>query len=372
MAKEPLGLGLVGCGAFGRFCLEAYAALGEVRIAAVADVAKGAADALAAAFSVPAHYAPEGLIARDDVQIVHVATPPGTHRELVLAAAGAGKHCLCEKPLALTVAQADEMLAAAKSAGVIAPVDFVLRHNEVTEAVKDIIDSGVLGKVLSARLTNCASDGSLPPGHWFWNREMSGGIFIEHGVHFFDLYRYWLGAGEVLDAHAEAREGTGQQDRVTCTVRHAGGAVASHYHGFDQPTMLDRTDHRLVCELGDIRVEGWIPLTVAVDGVLDDDGASRLAGNCPWDSLEILERYTPERGQAGSRGKQRNLTQRIRLRYTPNPDKQAVYADSVRALLADQVAYLRDRAHQRVVTEENGRESLALAAAAVRLAAGRP
>ena len=373
--EKPLGLGLVGCGAFGLFCLEAFAEMDSVRPAGVADVRKDAAAAAAATFGVPACGDPGELIARGDVDLVHVATPPSSHHELVLAAAKAGKHVLCEKPLATTVADADEMLAAARQAGVVCPVNFVLRYNAVTEGVKAVIDSGVLGGVLSARLTNCASDTPLAPEHWFWDKAVSGGIFIEHGGHFFDLYGYWLGPGEVISAHAETREGTGQEDRVTCTVRHAGdaeagrtAAVASHCHEFDQVLMMDRTDHRLVCELGDIRVEGWIPLALTIDAAVDDRGAERLAACCPGAEVEVIEQFGPERRSVTSRGRPRSLTRRVRLRWRPDTDKQAVYVGSVRALLADQIAFIRDPAHQRRITEANGREAVALAEAAARLA----
>ena len=367
--NEPLGLGLVGCGAFGRFCLDAFSQMDEIRIAAVSDVRQEAADAFARAFGVPACNDPGELIARDDVAIVHVATPPSTHHELVLAAARAGKHVLCEKPLACSVADAEEMLAAADRAGTIAPVNFVLRYNPTVDCVKAIIDSQVLGKVLSGRLTNCAGDTPLGPDHWFWNKALSGGIFIEHGVHFFDLYSHWLGDGRILSAHAELREGTAQEDRVMCTLGYDRGAVASHYHGFDQMAMMDRTDHRLVCERGDIRVDGWIPLSLSVDAAVDDEGAEILRNLCPGSEVEVLQTYagTPTTG----RGKQRLVTQRMRLSHTPQPDKQTLYAQSVHALLADQVAFIRDGSHERRITEANGLAAVALAERAAALAAGR-
>jgi len=369
-AGKSTGLGLIGCGAFGKFCLQAYSTLPDVRIAAVCDVRRDAADSLAAVFNVPAVYKPAELFARKDVDLVHLATPPSSHHELVLAAVAAGKHCLCEKPLAMNIAQADAMLAAATPAGRIVPVNFVLRYNAVTDAVKAIIDGGVLGKVLSARLTNCASDSQLGANHWFWDRSVSGGIFIEHGVHFFDLYRHWLGAGRVISAHTEFREGTDQQDRVTCEIRHANGAIASHYHGFDQVGPLDRTDHRLVCELGDIRVGGWIPLTLTVDALVDDGGADALAACAPGCSTDVVEHFSGEYTETRGRGRTRRVTQRVRLGYTPNPDKPAAYANSVRDLLADQLAYLRAAEHPRRVSEDNGRAAVALAEAAARLAAG--
>jgi predicted dehydrogenase len=366
---RPVGLGLVGCGAFGAFCLEAFSRLDAVRIAAVADVRKDAADALGGRFGVPAFGDPEGLIACDDVDLVHIATPPSTHYELLLAAAAAGKHALVEKPLALTVAHADEMLSAASRAGTIAPVNFVLRYNAITQATKAVIDSSVLGQVLSARLTNCAADSNLPPGHWFWDRGLSGGIFLEHAVHFFDLYRHLLGDGRVIAAHTETREGTDQQDRVTCLVRHESGALASHYHGFDQIGPMDRTTHHLVCESGDMRLSEWIPLTLEVNAAVDEQGLAILSECCPGCRIEVLETYEADRTTVLGRGKQRHVTQRVRLTFRPNEDKQAVYADSVRALLTDQISYLRDRSHARRVSESNGREAVALAEAAAKLAA---
>ncbi len=367
-SNKPLGLGLIGCGAFGRFCLDVYSGMDGVQAAAVADVYKDAADATAKTFGVPGFGDPEELIARDNVDIVHIATPPSTHHELAMQALKAGKNVLCEKPLAMNVAQADEMLAAARMYGKISPVNFVLRYNAVTETVKTVIDSGVLGEVLSVRLTNCAADSNLSQDHWFWNKHISGGIFIEHGVHFFDLYRQLLGPGNVIDAHTETRPGTKQEDRVMCTVRHDNGAVVSHYHGFDQIAQMDRTNHRMVCEMGDIWIEGWIPLRITIEAAADNDGVRRLTECCSGADVEVLEEYRGKLRDVTGRGRPRHVTRRIRLRCCPNADKQAVYSDSVRNLMADQIAFIRDRKHVRRITESNGRDALVLAEAAVKLA----
>jgi len=367
---ERLGLGLIGCGGFGRFCLDAYAEMRQVRIAGVADVAAAAAEAAGRAFGVPFFADPLDLIARPDVHIVHLATPPDTHHALALAVIGAGKHVLCEKPLALTVEQADEIVRAAADAGVAAPANFVLRHNAVADTVKAVLDAGVLGRPLAARLTNCAADTKLGEGHWFWDRAVSGGIFVEHGVHFFDLYAHWFGPGHVVSACTEKREQTDMEDRVTCLIRHDSGVLASHYHGFDQTILMDRTEHRIVCEMGDIRVMGWIPLAIAIDAAVDDAGAARLAELCSDAKIEVLQEYRPAEGAARGRGVDRRVTRRVHLQHCPNPDKQAVYTRGVQHLLADQIAWIRDRSHARIVTERNGREALVPAEAAARMAAG--
>jgi predicted dehydrogenase len=366
-----LRLGLVGAGAFGEFCMRTYARMDDLEVVAIADIRREAAASVADALGAKSYDDASQLIRDENVDLVHIATPPSSHYELVLQCARAGKHVLCEKPLAMSTSEAQEMLAAMKDKGLIAPVNFVLRYNAVSDAVKAVLESGVLGKVLSANLTNCASDSRLGVEHWFWDKSVGGGIFIEHGVHFFDLYRYWLGAGEMVSATAAHRENTGQEDRVTCLVRHGtDGALATHYHGFDQPAMLDRTSHRLVCELGDIRVEGWIPLVMEVDAVVDDAGAQALSAACPKGRIEVVETYDGELAKLPSRGTARNVSQRVRLRYCPDPDKQGVYSRSVHDLMADQLAYLRDHSHERVITEENGYAAVALAEAAVKKATG--
>ena len=367
MAATPLGLGLIGCGAFGEFCLNAYKAIDGIRPAAVADLVAPAAKAMGDMFCIPAMTDPMELIACEDVDIVHIATPPSSHHDLAVAAAKAGKHILCEKPLATSVADAEAICAAAKASGTIAPVNFVLRYNAVTDAVKGVIDSGILGGVLSARLTNCAADSNLPQGHWFWNRPVSGGIFVEHGVHFFDLYSHWLGAGEVIDAHTEIRPGTDQEDRVMCTIRHDSGAVASHSHAFDQIGPMDRTDHRLVCELGDIRVDGWIPLTVGVDAAVNDASAEKLMALLP--GCEVISDDPVQADGMTSRGQARDATRRLKLFFEPNADKQRVYADSVIDLMADQVAFIANPDHPRRITEHNGLAAVVQACRSVELAA---
>ena len=153
-----------------------------------------------------------------------------------------------------------------------------------------------------------------------------------------------------------------------CTVRHDNGTVATHYHGFDQIAQQDRTNHRMVCEMGDIWIDGWIPLSVTIEGAVDDDGVRRLSECFRDGDITVLEEYGGKLQDVTGRGQSRHVSKRIRLRCCPNADKQAVYSDSVRDLLADQIAFIRDRDHGRCVTESNGLDSLALAEAAVRLA----
>jgi len=84
-----------------------------------------------------------------------------------------------------------------------------------------------------------------------------------------------------------------------------------------------------------------------------------------------VETFDGARGRTSSRGKPRMVARRIRLEHLPQPDKPAAYASSARALLSDQIAYIRSRRHCRRVTEQNGRDALAIAEQATELASQR-
>jgi len=319
---------------------------------------------------VPVLSSPHELLARDDVDLVHIATPPASHYELALASIRAGKHVLCEKPLALDLDRADEMLEAARRAGVLLAVNYPMRYCPITELVKGVIDSRVLGGVLAAEVTNLGSDSGLGPGHWFWDKQISGGVFVEHAVHFFDLYSRWLGPGRVINAHSETRP-DGREDRVTCNVLHEGKssppAIVGHYHSFDQPAVLDRTEHRIICEMGDIRISGWVPMELMIDAAVDDAGAAELARRLPDTGARVLEEFPEGRRGIMGRGLLRRATKRIRMEFHAGGKKQDVYAGATRAFVADQIAWIRDRRHPRRVTAHHARDSLALAISAAKM-----
>jgi len=360
---SPLGLGLVGCGETGRLCLQAYSQIENIRPVAVADTIHKDAGIAAQEFGLQSHnFDLEELICRDDIQMVHFATPPFSHYGLGLMGANEGKHVLCEAPLAVSIEEADALLDAAKENSIIMPVNFVLRYSPISNAVKAIIDSHILGDVLHATLENYVSDERLGPDHWFWNRSMSGGIFIAHGVHFFDLYEWWLGSGKTISAHAGVRPETNLEDRVMCTVRHDNGVLVSHYHSFDQPKQLENTFHRIIFETGVITIEGWLPQTLTINAIGDEKNIKSLAEICAGCDIEILDSYENPQQSCHVRGKLLPVTESIKLRYTADPiEKQTQYLWAATDLMTDQLQYIADRSHQRRVVEENGRTSLVLA-----------
>lgn len=369
------GYGLIGCGSFGQFCLEQYGSMQGVRCVAVADARADRAARTARRLGLEACATPEALLARSDVHVVHVATPPAEHKRLVLTALAAGRHVLCEKPLALTVDDAREMLAAARQAQRLLAVNLIMRYDPICAQVKRIIDAKLLGEPLHGFFENDARDESLPPDHWFWDRRQSGGIFIEHGVHFFDLFRWWLGPGRVRAAQRTARPGTDLVEQVNCTVAY-GSVLVNFYHGFHQATRMDRQEMRLVFERGSIRLFEWVPTRVAIDCLADRatlQALKQLLG--PTHEAEAAACYAGDEREITSRHKNYQVDGRYHIAATAGMNKQALYAHVLRGLLSDQLAAIIDPRHARRVTEENGLISLTDAVEASRLAdddQGRP
>src|SRR6516165_5440937 len=109
-------LGVVGCGGFGLFALQHFTQVPGVTLVGMAGTHRPAAIAAAARFGVENVDEVDALLSRDDVDLVYIATPPFLHHTQALAAIEAGKHVVVEKPLALDVAQADDLIAAARRA----------------------------------------------------------------------------------------------------------------------------------------------------------------------------------------------------------------------------------------------------------------
>jgi predicted dehydrogenase len=359
--KKAINLGLIGCGSFGQFCLQAFSQMPAVRIYAIADLDHILVNRISRRYGCRGYHHPEELIKDPEVEIVHIVTPPSTHHYLGLLASRHGKHVLCEKPLALTITEGKELLKSAKKHKVIIPVNFVLRHVPIVDIVRKVILSGVLGDPLRAYFENYATDENLDSSHWFWDKNKSGGIFIEHGVHFFDLYRYWFGEAEIVWAHSLQRDSTSQEDRVMCVLLHQKKILATHYHGFDQPKVLDRQVHQIIFERGEVTVNGWIPESFSIRLLADDLIMSQIIDLCPDSQQRILNRFSATKQKMRGRGKKISTAYYSQIDYNSKIDKQQLYTQAIINLLQDQINYLKDPRHDRVIREENGLESLCLA-----------
>ena len=356
--NRPLKLGLIGCGWFGQLCLTSYSNIPDLELYAVADTNEEIARRTGNQYGVNWYSDPSSIINLPEIDLIHIATPPHTHYSLAKQALNQQKHVLCEKPLALSIDEAKELVSIARAKNRILPVNFILRYVPIVDIIKKMIDTKLFGEPVRAFFENYAADEKLHPKHWFWNLTQSGGIFIEHGVHFFDLYTYWFGNSEILWATSLIREGTEIQDRTYCAMKHSSEVFSSHYHGFDQPDILDRQTHGILFETADIVIKGWIPLSIEIQGYITKEKARGLQTICP--DGDLLLENEPAKQMTG-RWKQIQNAYSFKFYYQlPNP-KFEVYAQAIQALIRDQIHYILDPTHPRVIDESNGLEALKLA-----------
>lgn len=182
----------------------------------------------------------DALIAASDV--IDVCSPTHLHAEQVRRAAEAGKHIICEKPLARTVADAAAMIDICERRGVKLLVGHVVRFFPEYAAAKGIVDRGEVGKVAVIRLTRCSFKPQADrPDSWFHNPAFSGGMMLDLMIHDFD-YARWVG-GEVTRVFARhignKDEKTG--DYALVTLRHANGAISHIEGGWAYPKPMFRT-----------------------------------------------------------------------------------------------------------------------------------
>jgi inositol 2-dehydrogenase len=176
------------------------AALAQVRIAAVSDVLADRAEATADEFgagSWTAEY--QDILADTGIQAVFVTSPTSTHREVVVAAAQAGKAIFCEKPIALSLEDTDDMIAAIDRHGVMFQAGFMRRFDRGYAAAKQKIEAGAIGKPVTFK-----SIGRDPfcPDLEYARPSVSGGLILDMAIHDFDLGR-WLMDAEVQRVYTE-------------------------------------------------------------------------------------------------------------------------------------------------------------------------
>lgn len=227
-----LGIGVVGLGRMGG--MHARYIEGEIpeaRLVALADADGDRARLVAGELDAPRFYASmEELVANPAVDAVLIATPSVRHPDDVLAAVAAGRHVLCEKPLALTVDGCRSAIAAAAGAGVRLQVGLMRRHDADYRRAHTRLRAGECGRPVLFRSLQFDPE---PPPPAFCDPAVSGGIFVDMGIHEFDLAR-WLVDDEVAEVHAYGSTAgvpelarVGDYDSAVVVLRFAGGATGA-------------------------------------------------------------------------------------------------------------------------------------------------
>ncbi|HEV8672160.1 MAG TPA: Gfo/Idh/MocA family oxidoreductase [Candidatus Limnocylindria bacterium] len=297
-----LRIGVLGAGFAG--AMHAHSALGldEVKVVAVAAVPLEQAASLATECGARLASAEEICVA-DDIDLVVVATPTHLHAEYAIAAAKAGKHVFCEKPIARTREQAEAMVRACDDAGVRLAVGHVVRYFPEYQRAKAMLDDGTLGRPAIATLTR----GNFSVGSargWYLDAAKSGGVVLDLMLHDLDTVRWWFGEPSRIYAKRLTAAG-GALDYALATIRyedrpivHVEGSWAEH-SGF-------RTGFELRGDRGML--------------VHDSRAASPLTVQSPAGPAGPAMMATPTLGESPYRRQLRDVFARVRREERPLVD----------------------------------------------------
>jgi predicted dehydrogenase len=192
--QRRLRVGIIGCGV-GLLHLQGFALDPRVQVQAIAGLDEDRCRELAGQFGVQRVYRDyQELLAEPDIDAVTVAVPNVLHFPVALAAIEAGKHLMVEKPLARTTTEAEQIVAAARRAGLVLGVVFNRRGRQDVQLVRREFERGTFGNVYHARAFWMRRSGIPGLGTWFTNKEMSGGgPLIDLGIHVLDMALWILG-----------------------------------------------------------------------------------------------------------------------------------------------------------------------------------
>jgi len=354
--------GVVGAGGFSMFSVDAFLENDSISVGGVFDVDVERAKAFAEKYEARVFETFPGMLRERDIDLIYIATPPNLHYEQSKAALEAGKHVICEKPAALRPEHAEEVERLAEEKGLLYVVNLMQRYNPLYQKVSELIFSEILGGFLHGYFENYASDENLGPGHWMWDHSISGGKFIEHAVHFFDMFEGWLGEGKHIASQKVRRPGFKKDyySRVQSTGFYRGGLV-NMYHGFDQPGRFDRQELRLLFERGDVTLYEWVPVRAEINALVNEEQQEQLVNLFPGAEMTVIEKYHGADRSCRGNFKEYEVDARIKLEYGKNARKENIYRQILRDMLNDQLKWINDPGHKRIITGKNGVNSLKMA-----------
>lgn len=196
MSTQTVRFGIVGCGMIARFHARALLQTEGARLTACFDPVPASAQAFAREQNIEVFETLEGLLAGGGVDAVCLCTPSGLHTPQAVQALRAGKHVVVEKPMSLTLADADLLIRTAGETGGRVCVISQFRFQPAVQAVKRALEAGDFGRVTSARLSMpyYRSEDYYRSGGWRGTWEMDGGgALMNQGIHGVDVFRYLLG-----------------------------------------------------------------------------------------------------------------------------------------------------------------------------------
>lgn len=281
---DKIGIGFIGTGFARTVQMPAFAACDGTRLVSVASGSAENAKKAAKQFGVE-HFTGDWreTVAHPDVDLVCITTPPNLHKEMVLAAIANGKHVLAEKPMAMNVAEAEEMAAAADEAGVLALIDHELRFQHGRRTAWKMMREGMIGKIRHAKYNFRAPHRGDPNVAWNWwsDIEAGGGALGAINSHIIDSFNWFLGS-EVssvfcqLHSHIKQRPYDGgfrevtTDDEANMLLRFADGELTDDATGLVSVSMVEQPEYVNVLEFfgtdGAMRIDHRGELWIAKNG----------------------------------------------------------------------------------------------------------
>ncbi len=241
--QKNIKVGVIGAGRIGKIHAENLSTrIPGVTVAAIVDVNLKAAQELADKLHIENVYSDYRKIIEDKtIDAVAICSSTDTHADLIIAAAGAGKHVFCEKPVDHSLEKIDKAIAAVNKAGVQCQIGFNRRFDPNFKKLRDLVQGGQIGDLHILRITS--RDPAPPPAEYV---KLSGGMFLDMTIHDFDMARY-LSGSEVVEVYAAgsvmvdpAIGAAGDIDTAIITLKFANGAIGTidnsrkAVYGYDQ------------------------------------------------------------------------------------------------------------------------------------------
>ncbi len=262
--EEQIGFGLIGCGTISGQHIAAIARTPGTRLAAVWSRTLDRARSVAREHDVDCCTQLDDLLGRDDVHAVSICTPSGLHPEHAVRALEAGKHVLVEKPMALTLSDADRMIALARRRHRTLGVVYQNRFTPAAQATKRAIQDGRFGRLVlaSASVKWYRSQAYYDACDWRGTWAMDGGVLMNQSIHCLDLLEWFMGPVESVQAYtATLGHAMEAEDVAVAVLRFGNGAlgivegttcaypglmVRLEIHGTDGTALIEDGQQRLL------------------------------------------------------------------------------------------------------------------------------
>ena len=246
---KNIRVGIVGTGNISESHIAGYRLLKDVEVVAACDIDEAKLAYYAGEYGIPNVFTDYNeMFKMGELDAVSVCTWNCAHAPVAIAALRAGKHVLCEKPLAMTVGQAEEMDREAQKAGRVLSVGFVMRFERKADALKDLIAAGRLGDIYYARTFYQRRAGA--PVGWFTSKEHSGGgPMLDLGVHFLDICRYLMGNPKPVAVSGAAFEGMGLRSNLKGIERYYASGPSNVFDVEDLATAMVRFENGAVMQI---------------------------------------------------------------------------------------------------------------------------